>query len=68
MQIFEDFKDYEVLSMSNGHKYERWGNITLKRPDPEIIWPGNDNIQVDAKYNRSNTGGGFWDLKRNCSN
>lgn len=63
MEIIKDFKDYEVLSTSNGYKYERWGKYILKRPDPEIIWPGNENIKVDAKYQRSTTGGGAWSLQ-----
>lgn len=63
MEIIKDFKDYEVLSTSNGYKYERWGKYILKRPDPEIIWPGNENIKADAKYQRSTTGGGSWSLQ-----
>ena len=62
MKIIENFNDYEVLSTSNGYKYERWGKYYLKRPDPEIIWPGNENIKVNAVYERSNTGGGNWTL------
>lgn len=60
METIKDFNEYEILAMSNGYKYERWNNITLKRPDPEIIWPDNENIKVDARYTRSNTGGGMW--------
>lgn len=62
MKIIENFNDYEVLSTSNGYKYERWGKYYLKRPDPEIIWPGNESIKVNAVYERSNTGGGNWTL------
>lgn len=66
METIKDFNDYEILAMSNGYKYERWGSVYLKRPDPEIIWPGNDNnIKVDATYNRSNTGGGTWIINKN---
>ncbi len=66
METIKDFNDYEILAMSNGYKYERWGSVYLKRPDPEIIWPGNDNnIKVDATYNRSNTGGGAWIINKN---
>ena len=61
METIKDFNEYEILAMSNGYKYERWNNITLKRPDPEIIWPDNENIKVDARYTRSNTGGGMWE-------
>lgn len=65
MKIIENFNDYEVLSTSNGYKYERWGKYYLKRPDPEIIWPDNENIKVDARYTRSNTGGGMWEKLSN---
>ena len=55
--------DYELLKASNGQKLEKWGNITLLRPDPVIIWQGeiiNQN-EADAVYHRSNTGGGYWE-------
>lgn len=64
METIKDFNEYEILSMSNGYKFERWNNVLLKRPDPEIIWPGKEDIKVDATYTRSNTGGGTW-LKNN---
>lgn len=65
METIKDFNEYEILAMSNGYKYERWNNITLKRPDPEIIWPDNENIKIDARYTRSNTGGGMWEKLSN---
>lgn len=60
METVNNFKDYEIISMSNGYKYERWGKYYLKRPDPLVIWPDNEDIIVDAEYTRSNTGGGEW--------
>lgn len=60
METVNNFKDYEIISMSNGYKYERWGKYYLKRPDPLVIWPDNKDIKVDAEYTRSNTGGGEW--------
>ena len=65
MEIIKDFNEYEILGMDNGYKYERWNNIFLKRPDPEIIWPEKVNVKVDAEYIRSNTGGGKWNTFRN---
>ena len=38
MEIAKDWKDYEILDMSDGEKLERWGDIILIRPDPQIIW------------------------------
>ena len=64
MEIANKWNDYEILDMANGEKLERWGNITLIRPDPQIIWKDKSYPEkwkkADAKYNRSNTGGGSW--------
>ena len=38
MNLANNWKDYEILDMANGEKLERWGNIVLIRPDPQIIW------------------------------
>lgn len=68
MKIANNWKDYEILDMANGEKLERWNNIYLVRPDPQIIW--NDKQypekwkQANARYNRSSTGGGHWDYKK----
>lgn len=68
MEIANNWKDYEILDMANGEKLERWNNIYLVRPDPQIIW--NDKQypekwkQANARYNRSSTGGGHWDYKK----
>ena len=67
MKIANNWEDYEILDMANGEKLEKWGNIVLVRPDPQIIWkkksfPEKWN-KINAKYNRSKTGGGSWDYK-----
>ena len=68
MWISDQWKDYEVLDTSNGEKLERWGKYVLVRPDPQVIWstpkkhPGWRNF--DARYARSNTGGGHWSEHR----
>lgn len=68
MNIANEWKDYEILDMANGEKLERWGNIYLIRPDPQIIWKDksypNKWGQANARYNRSNTGGGAWEYKK----
>ena len=38
MKLANNWKDYEILDMANGEKLERWGNVILIRPDPQIIW------------------------------
>ena len=68
MKIASEWKDYEILDMANGEKLERWGNVTLVRPDPQIIWKQksfpNKWKEVNAVYNRSKTGGGSWNYKK----
>ena len=64
MWLADSWKDYEVLDTSAGEKLERWGNYILVRPDPQVIWntPKDDPLwrKYDARYARSNTGGGKW--------
>ena len=38
MWIADKWKDYEVIDCSGGEKLERWGDYTLVRPDPQVIW------------------------------
>ena len=68
MNIAKDWKDYEILDMANGEKLERWKDIVLVRPDPQIIWKSKSFPEkwknVNAKYNRSNTGGGYWEYSK----
>ena len=68
MWIADQWKDYEVIDTSEGEKLERWGKYTLVRPDPQVIWntPKKDPRWrgYDARYARSNTGGGQWSEKR----
>ena len=66
MNIANSWKDYEILDMASGQKLERWGNIILSRPDPQIIWNNKSFPEkwkkANAKYNRSKTGGGSWEF------
>ena len=66
MDVANNWKDYEILDMANGEKLERWENIILIRPDPQIIWKEKSFPEkwksTNAKYNRSNTGGGNWNF------
>ncbi len=68
MWIADRWKDYEVIDTSDGEKLERWGKYTLVRPDPQVIWntPKTDRRwrSHDARYARSNTGGGKWSENR----
>ena len=44
MKVAEDWKDYELIATSNGEKLERWKDIYLLRPDPQVIWDQGDTI------------------------
>lgn len=68
MDVANSWRDYEILDMANGEKLERWKDIFLVRPDPQIIWKSKSFPQkwknINAKYNRSSTGGGSWDFNK----
>lgn len=65
MLVSNEWKDYELLDMAKGQKLERWGKYILIRPDPQIVWVKKTNPKLwekaNAKYIRSNTGGGHWE-------
>lgn len=69
MKTVNDFKEYQIIDMADGMKLEIWNDLKLLRPDPQIIWneKNNENLwnNIDATYNRSNTGGGCWNIKNN---
>ena len=62
MRSVEGFKDYELIDADNGEKLERWNDIILIRPDPQIIWNEGKNSplwnKAHAVYHRSTSGGG----------
>ena len=64
MIVANEWKDYKIIDMANGQKLEKWGKITLSRPDPQIIWNEKSfpNLwkKADAIYERSKSGGGSW--------
>lgn len=68
MRLSEHWKDYELIDTSDGERLERWGDIILIRPDPQIIWStGRKNPlwkNAHARYHRSNKGGGHWETYR----
>ena len=70
VEVARDWKDYQILDMADGEKLEVWKDITLVRPDPQIIWKEKSYPKLwdkaDARYNRSSQGGGGWKYKRHC--
>ncbi len=65
MRTVEGFYDYELIDADSGERLERWGDIILIRPDPQIIWSGDRRDrrwkEAHAIYHRSNSGGGYWE-------
>lgn len=67
MFIADAWQDFEVLDTGDGMKLERWGDILLARPDPQVIWPKAQPRswqQADGEYTRSSEGGGQWTFHR----
>lgn len=67
MRVADNWKDYELIDCSCGERLERWGNITLIRPDPQVIWKTEKKNplwrKADAIYHRSQSGGGQWEIR-----
>lgn len=63
MFLAKDWKDFAILDAGNGNKLERWGDVTLLRPDPQAVWPMEPHT-ADAVYLRASTGGGHWEYAR----
>ena len=65
MRAATRWKDYELIDAAAGERLERWGDILLIRPDPQILWktPRRSPLwnKAHARYHRSHTGGGQWE-------
>ena len=65
MRTVTGFDDYELIDADAGERLERWKNIILIRPDPQIIWSGSRKNPLwknaHAVYHRSASGGGYWE-------
>lgn len=67
MKISKNWQEYSCLASGDGEKIEKWGNVILRRPDPQIIWKKSDDSiwkKWDGWYHRSNKGGGNWEFKK----
>ncbi len=65
--LADRWRDYQLLDTGGGMKLERWGDVVLVRPDPQVIWPQPSGAQWnnwDGYYHRSETGGGRWEFRR----
>ena len=68
MKLANEWKDYQILDMAEGQKLEKWGDVILSRPDPQIIWKDKSFPKkwkdINATYHRSKTGGGSWEFTK----
>ncbi len=68
MRTAENWKDYQLIDCSDSEKLEKWGNIVLIRPDPQIIWKTGHKTPLwnsaHGHYHRSEKGGGHWDFAK----
>lgn len=68
MKVANKWKDYQIIATGDGYKLEDWKGVKLLRPDPQVIWKTDvdmDNYpNLNAKYERSEKGGGKWNVKK----
>ncbi len=68
MKVANRWKDYQIIATGDGYKLEDWKGVKLLRPDPQVIWKTDvdmDNYpNLNAKYERSEKGGGKWNVKK----
>ena len=68
IHIADAWKDYQVIATGDGYKLERWKDVCLLRPDPQVIWKAQCDLfsypGIDAVYHRSDKGGGGWEYRR----
>ena len=52
MKIAPDWKEYSVIATGDGEKLERWGDLILLRPDPQVIWHAKTPLRSYKKMER----------------
>ncbi len=66
--LAKDWQEYSVIATGDGYKLERWGDVVLLRPDPQVIWKSRRDLfayeGLSAVYRRSEKGGGAWEYRR----
>lgn len=57
MKIAQNWTDYSIIATGDGYKLERWKNVYLLRPDPQVIWSAQTDLfsypKLNAYYKRS---------------
>ena len=68
MRVTENWTDYRLIDCTGGEKLELWKNVSLIRPDPQIIWKTKKKSPLwdsaHGHYHRSEKGGGQWSFKK----
>jgi len=66
--ITEPQGDYELLDSGDGEKLERFGNVVLARPDPEVLWNKKKSEAVwntaHAHFEKTDRGA-KWKIRKN---
>ncbi len=68
MRVTLNWHDYELIDATEKNRLERWGDVILVRPDPQVLWKCEKKSdkwnKADAVYTRAQTGGGQWEHRR----
>lgn len=66
--LADGWKDYSIVATGDGYKLERWKDVYLLRPDPQVIWQAQTDLfsypALNAVYRRSEKGGGAWEYRK----
>jgi len=63
------FGDHELLDSGDAEKLERFGDVVLRRPDPQAIWPRRTPevwASADLVFVRESDRGGRWEVSRDA--
>lgn len=62
--VADDWADFELLDTGDGKKLERYGKLTIVRPEPSAMWrPASGATEwkrADAEFISSSENGGHW--------
>ncbi len=68
MRCADRWEDYRLIDCTKSEKLECWGEYSLIRPDPQIIWKTEKKTSLwnkaDGHYFRSDKGGGQWEFNK----
>jgi 23S rRNA (cytosine1962-C5)-methyltransferase len=65
-KISDKWIDYELIDSGDKEKLERWGNIVLRRPEPQALWHRDNSYQewfnFDGHYKLESKNVGKWNF------